>query len=149
MVSLARVRLLVVTLWAGSLWTVGYLVAPTLFATLSDRMLAGTIAGSVFNNQAWLSIACALVLLALLRWGADDLALRTRRLLSLLALAMLACTLVMHFGVQPLMATLREAAGPGGVMGSSARGRFGILHGVSSAIYLLQSGLAVWLVARQ
>jgi predicted neutral ceramidase superfamily lipid hydrolase len=149
MASLARVRLLVVTLWAGSLWTVGYLVAPTLFATLSDRMLAGTIAGSVFNNQAWLSMACALVLLILLRWGADDLALRTRRLLSLLVLAMLACTLLMHFGVQPLMAALREAAGPGGVMGSSARGRFGILHGVSSAIYLLQSGLAVLLVARQ
>jgi hypothetical protein len=70
-------------------------------------------------------------------------------LLSLLVLAMLACTLLMHFGVQPLMAALREAAGPGGVMGSSARGRFGILHGVSSAIYLLQSGLAVLLVARQ
>jgi hypothetical protein len=51
--------------------------------------------------------------------------------------------------VQPLMAALREAAGPGGVMRSEARGRFGILHGVSSAIYLLQSGLAVWLVARQ
>ena len=30
------------TLWIGALWTVGYVVAPTLFSTLSDRALAGT-----------------------------------------------------------------------------------------------------------
>ena len=63
---LARTRLLVATLWAGSLWAVGYLAAPTLFATLSDRVLAGTIAGNLFSNQAWLSIACAVVMLVLL-----------------------------------------------------------------------------------
>jgi hypothetical protein len=33
------------------LWAVGYLAAPTLFATLSDRVLAGTIAASLFKNQ--------------------------------------------------------------------------------------------------
>jgi hypothetical protein len=44
----------------------GLLAAPTLFATLSDRVLAGTIAASLFKNQAWLSIACALVMLVLL-----------------------------------------------------------------------------------
>jgi hypothetical protein len=62
--------LLVATLWAGSLWAVGYLAAPTLFATLSDRVLAGTIAASLFKNQAWLSIACALVMLVLL-WATN------------------------------------------------------------------------------
>ncbi len=67
---LNRVRLLVATLWAGSLWTIGFIVAPTLFGTLSDRVLAGNIAGSMFRAEAWLSIACALVLLALLQWGA-------------------------------------------------------------------------------
>ncbi|HEX7634207.1 MAG TPA: DUF4149 domain-containing protein, partial [Noviherbaspirillum sp.] len=53
----ARARLLIATLWVGSLWTVGYLVAPTLFATLSDRALAGMIAGSIFRLEAWLSVA--------------------------------------------------------------------------------------------
>ena len=63
---LSRLRILVATLWAGSLWTIGFVVAPTLFATLSDRVLAGNIAGSLFRVEAWLSIACAVLLLAYL-----------------------------------------------------------------------------------
>ncbi|MEG2963340.1 MAG: DUF4149 domain-containing protein, partial [Janthinobacterium sp.] len=35
---LTRLRILVATLWAGSLWTIGFIVAPTLFGTLSDRV---------------------------------------------------------------------------------------------------------------
>ena len=27
------------TLWVGGLWTIGYVVAPTLFSTLADRQL--------------------------------------------------------------------------------------------------------------
>jgi len=135
-------RCLIAALWAGSLWTVGYLVAPTLFATLSDRVLAGTVAASMFRSQAWLSIACAMLLLVLLRFGVPD----RRRTLLALALAMLFCTLVVHFGLQPMMGALREAAGPGGVLESAAKSRFGMLHGISSVIYLVQSGLAGVLV---
>jgi hypothetical protein len=62
---LPATRLLVTTLWAGSLWTVGYLVAPVLFSTLSDRVLAGSIAGSIFRIEAWLSVGCGVVLLAM------------------------------------------------------------------------------------
>jgi hypothetical protein len=157
---LARTRLLVATLWAGSLWAVGYLAAPTLFATLSDRVLAGTIAGNLFTSQAWLSIACALVMLVLL-WAtqtstggifagpAANMAAKSRRTLLIIVLVMLACTLVSHFGLQPMMASLRAAAGPGGVMEDAAKNEFGILHGISSAIYLVQSLLAAWLVVKQ
>jgi hypothetical protein len=140
---LGRIRCLLAALWAGSLWTSGYLVAPTLFATLADRVLAGTVAASMFRSQAWLSIACALLLLLLLRFGAPQ----KQRTLLVLVLAMLACTLVVHVGLQPMMAALREAAGPGGVMESSARTRFGVLHGISSLIFMLQSvlgGVLVW-----
>ena len=146
---LTRARLLLATLWAGSLWTVGYLVAPTLFGTLDDRVLAGTVAASMFRSEAWLSIACALALLALLRWGSPGLELKRRRSLALVALAILFCTLISHFGLQPQMAALREAAGPAGVMASDAKTQFGILHGVASVIYLLQSVLAGVLIARQ
>ncbi|MBA5686949.1 DUF4149 domain-containing protein [Duganella sp. LX47W] len=145
---LARARLLVATAWAGSLWTVGYLAAPTLFGTLSDRVLAGTIAASLFHAEALLSIACAALLLLLL-WLDKTGLLGARRTTLLLALVMLACTLVSHFGLQPEMAALRAAAGPGGVMESAAKGRFGMLHGVSSSIYLFQSLLAAWLVVKQ
>lgn len=144
----ARARLLIATLWAGSLWTVGYLVAPTLFATLSDRVLAGTIAGRLFRIEAWLSVVCALALILLARLTQPGEDVRARRQLLVLAIGMLACTLVGFFGVQPFMANLREAAGPGGVMDSDAKATFAILHGVSSVFYLIQSLLGVALVLR-
>jgi hypothetical protein len=158
---LERFRLLVATLWAGSLWAIGYLAAPTLFATLSDRVLAGTIAASLFKNQAWLSIACGLLMLVLI-WvskgtetggifagSARNSAAKSRRTLMAVVLVMLGCTLVSHFGLQPMMAALRAAAGPGGVMESAAKNEFGMLHGISSGLFLVQSLLAAWLVVKQ
>ncbi len=144
-----RLRSLLIALWAGSIWTVGYLVAPTLFATLADRVLAGTIAGGMFRSEAWLSIGCGLALLGLLQWRAADLAPRRRRMFIALAAGMLACTVVSHFGLQPYMAELRAAAGPSGVMEAGAKSRFGALHGVSSVLYLIQSVLAGILVWKQ
>ena len=141
----ARGRSLVIALWAGSLWTVGYLVAPTLFATLSDRILAGTIAGAMFRSEAWLSLVCGLLLLVMLRAGAD-LEAKQRRTMMIIASVMIVCTLVSHLGITPFMTALREAAGPGGVMASGDRTRFGVLHGVSSVIYLIQSVLAAMLI---
>jgi hypothetical protein len=144
---LPRARLLVATLWAGSLWTVGYLVAPTLFAALDDRALAGTIVGHMLRSEAWLSIACAALMLVLLRMSTQMDAKR-RRSANRLVVAMLACTLAVYLGLQPMMAALREAAGPGGVMESTARTQFGILHGVSQLIYVIQSLLAGFLVVK-
>lgn len=146
---LARVRLLVAVAWAGSLWTVGYLVAPTLFATLSDRALAGTLAGAMFHAEAMLSLGCALALLVLLKFATPDWTPARRRTMLALVAAMALCTVASHFGLQPMMAELRAAAGPGGVMESAARSRFGMLHGISSVIYLVQSFLAGWLILKQ
>lgn len=141
-----RAARLTAAFWVGSLWTVGYLVAPTLFATLADRVLAGTIAGSMFRVEAWVSVFCAVLLIALLTLSAPASGSRRRKLLPSLILGMLACTLVSHFGLQPLMAALREAAGPSGAMAPDAKMQFGILHGISSAIYLLESLLGVALL---
>ena len=146
---LEKVRLIVAVLWAGSLWTVGYLVAPTLFATLSDRVLAGTIAGAMFHAEAMLSLGCALALLVLLKFATPDWAPRRRRTMLALVAAMVLCTVASHYGLQPMMAELRAAAGPGGVMESAAKSRFGMLHGISSVIYLVQSLLAGWLILKQ
>ena len=144
----ARVRLLIAALWAGSLWTVGYLVAPTLFATLPDRALAGTIAGRLFRIEAWLSVACALALLLLIRFAKSGENARRDKHLFRLVIAMLACTVVGYFGLQPFMAALREAAGPGGAMDAGMKTEFALLHGVASAFYLVQSLLGVALVLK-
>jgi hypothetical protein len=142
---LERVRLLVVTLWAGSLWTVGYLVAPTAFASF-ERPMAGAVAAAMFHSEAMLSLGCGVAVLLLL-FKAGELDAKKRRGLMLVALAMIVCTLVSHFGLQPMMAALRSAA-PDGVMEAGAKARFGMLHGVASVIYLVQSLLAGWLVIR-
>lgn len=141
-----RARVLLVTVWAGSIWAIGYLVAPMLFATLADRVLAGTIAGSLFRAGAYLSLCCAALLLALLWY---DRTWPQRRSALRLVASMLVCVLIGYFGLQPWMAALREAAGPGGVMEGATRMQFGMLHGVSSLIYLVQSGLAVALVLKK
>lgn len=147
--AFAHARILIASLWAGSLWTVGYLVAPTLFAVLSDRVLAGTIAGRLFRTEAWLSIFCAVALIALIKFGAParDAVVARKRLLWLIS-GMLLCTLIGYFGLQPFMAALRDAAGPGGVMASEMKMRFGILHGLAAGFYLIQSLLAVALVLK-
>lgn len=135
---LAKARLLLITLWAGSLWTVGYLVAPTLFGTLADRVLAGMIAGSMFRTEAWLSLVCGVLVIALLL-KAPDVTVQRRKTLVWIVVGMLACTLVSHFALQPVMSSMREAG---------ERATFGMLHGVSMVIYLVQSVLALVLVVK-
>lgn len=134
----SKARLLVITLWAGSLWTIGYMVAPTLFATLHDRVLAGVIAGSMFTTGAWVSMACGVVTLGLLAVSMDVTEQR-RKTLYLIVAAMLVFLLLNHFGLRPMMAEAKE-------IGDKAR--FGMLHGVSMVAYLVQAVLALFLVAK-
>lgn len=135
---LDKVRLLVAALWAGSLWAVGYLVAPTLFATL-DRVLAGQIAGTMFHSMAMLSLGCGVAMGVLLFFGTRDWAPKRRRTVLLIVVAMVMCTVASHFGLQPLMAAAKASGDPS----------FGKLHGISSSIYLVQSLLAGWLLWKQ
>ena len=134
-----RLRLLVAALWAGSLWTIGYVVAPTLFLNLNDNVQAGTMVGFLLRSQAWLSIGCAIILYALVKLSKIEPA--QKRSLSLMIVAMLACALVIYVGLQPAMASLKEAAGAAGLAGTPEGRRFGILHGVSQMVYLVESVL--------
>lgn len=143
---LPAARLLVAALWAGTLWALGYIAAPAAFGVLGS-VQAGDLVAVLLTRQAWLSIACAGVLLVLLRVSAD-LAPPRRRFLNLLVLAMLACTLVIFVGLQPAMAQLRELAGPGGVRASAYWTQFAVMHGVSQLFYLIESLLGAWLLVR-
>jgi hypothetical protein len=145
--ALQRARLLVAVFWAGSLWTIGYLVAPTLFATLHDSTLAGTIVGSLLAREAWVSIICAALLLVLVNMAAAIEAAQKRRL-NIVIGVMLACALAIYFGVQPAMAALKEAAGGMSMRQSPQWTQFAILHGVSQLLYVVESVLAAVLVIR-
>ncbi|MFT4064214.1 DUF4149 domain-containing protein [Paraburkholderia sp.] len=141
-------RLLTVV-WVGSLLTIGYAVAPVLFATL-DRMTAGEVAAHLFRIQGVIGVVCGILLLGLanllVRRGSGAY----RRLRWLIA-GMLVCVLIGYFALQPFMNAMRVAAlEAGSDVGHSVYAtRFGILHGVSSLFYLIESllGLAlVWLL---
>ncbi len=133
--SLAR-RLLL-ALWAGALVTVGGLVAPTLFAILPDRHLAGFIAGELFRRLTLGSLVVALALLAL---GAGRARARSPRwLLPLVPAALLALS---EYGVRPLLEAARAASGAG----STA---FVAWHGVSTLLYVAAGIVVVVLLVRE
>jgi hypothetical protein len=141
-----RLRVLLVTFWVGSAWTIGYVIAPLLFATLTDRAQAGTLAGLFFKAEAWISLICGVSLLAILLAEREN---PTRIVQIKLVIAMMLCGVIGYFGLQPYMAELRAiAAQSGGIMDDAMRTRFGVLHGVASVIYLLHSLLGVGLVLK-
>jgi hypothetical protein len=143
---LANARLLLAALWAGSIWAVSYLAAPSAFAVL-DSTQAGNVVGVMLTRSAWLAMALA-VLLALLTSRAADVDVRRKRWLYALIAGMVACSLVVYLGLQPMMAAIRAAAGPAGVRASPQWGTFAALHGVSQVLYLAESILGALLVVK-
>ncbi|MFC0252462.1 DUF4149 domain-containing protein [Massilia consociata] len=143
---LAGARLLVATLWAGALWALGYIAAPAVFAAVPSTV-AGDVVAQLLTRLGWVSIACAAVMLALLRFS-PDLDAGRKRFLVLLVLAMLACALVMFVGLQPAMAQMRELAGPAGVRASPYWTQFAVMHGVSQLFHVIESVLAAVLVLK-
>ena len=135
------------SLWVGGLWAVGYLAAPTLFYSLTDRMLAGMLAGKLFSHIAWVGLVCGgwLLLHRLGRVGV----LALKQGFFWIVLLMLLLTVAQHFGIQPILQQLKDQARPHDVMESLFRDRFATWHGISSVIYLIQSLLGLALIAKQ
>lgn len=131
---------LLLTLWVGGLWAIGYIVAPTLFASLDDRALAGQLAGRMFTIIAYVGLVAAPLLL-LRRLVSDGAALALRQWQSWVLVLMLVLVAVGLFVLQPMMQDLKQQ----GLAGAEAAAAFGRLHGISSALYLVTSlgGLAL------
>ncbi|CAR51566.1 DUF4149 domain-containing protein [Burkholderia cenocepacia] len=143
-----RVFRLLSAVWVGSLLTIGYAVAPVLFKTL-ERMTAGSVAAQLFRIEAILGVVCGVLLLALsnqqVRRGSSEYR-RVRWIVG----AMVVCVLVGYFALQPFMNALRVAAMDAGtdIANSPYASRFGMLHGVSSVFYLVESVLGLMLIWR-
>ena len=142
--ALARIA---VTLWVGGMWAIGYITAPVLFTSLADKQLAGNLAGHMFTVMAYVSMACGfyLIIQRLAASGSSAF----RQAFFWVALVMLLLTLVGHFGIQPIMESLKERAMPHAVMESIFRDRFARWHGISSIVYLVQSLLGLVLILKQ
>jgi hypothetical protein len=144
-----RLFILIAGLWVGSLLAVGYLVAPAIFNTMSDRQVAGMVAGNIFKFEAYLSLIVCIGLMVLANLLVSR-GLNQFRLVRWLLLLMLLCSLTAVFIFMPWMNTLRDSALAQGmpVMLSPSANVFARLHGASSVVYTLQSLLGIVLVWR-
>lgn len=136
---------LVTTLWVGALWMTAITVY-VLFHQLSDRSLAGAIAGKLFAivsiigivSGAWLLLQC------FRNQGLGALKLSVFWALFVMWLLVL----IGEFGIQPLLAQLKASAFPQNVMQSVFASRFNTWHGIASVAYVIECVLGVWLVIK-
>ena len=126
---------ILLTLWVGALWGVGFIAVPILFAVLEDRSLAGTLAGEMFRALAWLGLVCGSLLLLFHKLSPGRPAWR----LWVLA-GMLLVILVDRLLLAPMIAELRAE-------GLSGSAEFARLHGAASTLYLVNSLAGLALVA--
>ena len=142
-----NLSLIAVTLWVGGLWAIGYIAAPMLFSALADRALAGMLAGRLFTIMAYVGMACGFYLLLFRLFNAGIAAFQQKAFW--LVRVMLLLTVAGHFGIQPVLDSLKAQALPREVMESAFRSRFATWHGVASIVYLLESLLGLLLVVQQ
>ena len=138
-----RLGNLFLTVWMGTHWTAGYVVAPVLFKSLDDRQLAGMLAGQVFNIAAWVGLVAGLLLLV--QVIVQDKVNSFRAWRFWLLSVMFALVAIGAFVVQPQMAALKAQ---GIIAGTDAASAFGRMHGISSIMHMVisVSGLIlVWL----
>ena len=132
---------IILTLWVGGLWAIGFLAVPVLFHPLDDRTLAGQLAAPMFTLINGIGLACGALLLLSAAVGEGRAWYRSWRV-GVIAIMMVGMAVIL-FVIQPQMAALKEQVAPDGALGP----QFGRLHGISSAIYLLVSILGLLLVA--
>ena len=137
-----RLRRLLPALWAGLLLCVALVATPAPFATLPAQD-AGRVVGRIFVQEAWISLAVAVWLIAAERRRARDAAeAHLQSVLStelLLLFATVFCTVAGHFALQPLLPGARSGVGPLS---------FGQLHAVSVLFFGVKALLVLALAWR-
>lgn len=128
------------TLWIGALWTIGFIAVPTIFAGLEERQLAGMLAGKMFTTLNYMGLFCGSVLL--LSEGLRTESIK-RSLRFWMLVVMLLIIVISEFGIQAQMAELKQT---GLSFGSQAAQTFGQLHFISTLLYIINSIVGFFLV---
>ncbi|MDO8264090.1 MAG: DUF4149 domain-containing protein [Gallionella sp.] len=136
---------LAITAWVGGLWSIGYAVT-ILFRAQPDKQLAGMLSGQMFDVISYTGIVCgAYLLLYRLAISGKD---AVREWVFWLVAAMLVITLLLQFGIHPLMAEIKLQANSPDVMQSAMAPSYKMWHGISSILYLVESLLGAALVIK-
>ena len=134
---LARVAPFAAALWWGSLTAVGFMVVPLLFKFLPTPAMAGHMAARLFTAQTWVSVACGVVLLLVLRSNRPSaLSGRAQAALVFIVLGMLLALLI-EFAVAPRIV---------------ARENLRLWHGAGSVMYAVQwlcSAVVLWRITAE
>ena len=133
----ARIAPFAAALWWGSLTAVGFMVVPLLFKFLPTPAMAGHMAAKLFTAQTWVSVACGIVLLLVLRSNRPAaLAGRAQAALVFIVLGMLLALLI-EFAVAPRIV---------------ARENLRLWHGAGSVMYAVQwlcSAVVLWRITAE
>jgi len=132
---------LLLTLWIGGLWAIGYLAVPMAFASLGDVSLAGEYAGKLFSAINLLGLGCGLVLIVakLIQYKKNVMQMWRFWILVLMVII----TLVFSFYLQPQIAELKQLDWQ---ENQQLLDQFSLLHGISKNLYLIISLLGLTLV---
>ncbi len=105
--------LLALIVWIGGIVFFAFVLAPTVFAVLPTRELAGNVVNPSLAKLHWIGLICGLVFL-LCSVTYNQLRHGHMRLFSaghVLVIAMLILTAISNFGVTPRMSALRANMG--------------------------------------
>ncbi len=134
---------LLLTLWVGSLWAIGFLAVPVIFMHFEDAIVAGDLAGRLFTLVNYIGLACGGALV--IRY-----AFLGRSILNLwrfwVCLIMLLLVMFLHFYLQAEMAMIKTLDWR---QDEVLSGRFDVLHHFSTGVYMVLSLLGLALVATQ
>ncbi len=132
---------LLLTLWIGSLWAIGYIAVPMAFATLGDVTLAGNYAGKLFFTVNILGLGCGIVLLLgkIVSFGKQVTGLWRFWVL----LVMIALTLIFSCYLQPEIAEVKQLISQGN---DGMIERFNLFHSISRNLYIVLSLLGLALI---
>lgn len=131
---------LLLTLWVGSLWAIGFLAVPVAFSTL-DSATAADFAAILFQLVSYLGLFCGAILIAT-KLMLDRATIPGSWRFWILIL-MVSTTLVLTVYLLPEMAQLRQMMIQADTELSQ---RFDRLHVISENLYLLLSVLGLLLV---
>jgi hypothetical protein len=133
-----RLTAVVLTFWAGSLWTVCALVAPSLFTVIPERQLAGQLAARLFHAEAVFGALAGILLLG--AWAARQLppsSYSRSRALAWLIVLTAGAPLISAFGLGPLLDAARAA---------DDEVRFRMLHGSMMLLFAIACAGALAIV---
>ncbi len=120
--------------------------AYVLFDSLQDKQLAGSLAGKLFTVVSYIGLASAFYLLIhrLFEYGTPAL----KQMFFWAVFVMLLLVLAGHFGIQPIIESLKAQVFPADVMQTVFADRFKTWHGVASMAYLMECLLAIVMVLK-